>query len=497
MFQESDQSVRLFSYYDDQPTENIGSLIPRSVQRKKRASSGVLKKTGRFIASTVIPVVAFGALALVAVSGYGIISSSNLASAPTVTIFDASDSTRTAFEYGPQIALSKASFFSETRDAFIEESVTFVEADLDSNTVRFFKNGVLLFASEILAEGQTGSWWDAPSGLYKVESVDERHFSTYTQAYFPWSITFEGNYVIHGVPQYPDGTEVPVAFSGGGVRISTEDAEELFGLVAVDTPVLVHKEPPAADSFVYEPVAPEVSLEHYLVADLENGTILAASDLHNPVPIASLTKLMTAVIAAEKMSLDRRVRATSPTFVESLIPRLAERSTVSMYSLLQLLLVESSNEAAEVISNEYGRGDFISEMNVKARQLGMFDTAFSDPSGLDSGNVSSLGDLYLLTRYIHNHRDFIFEVTATGEAAGVQGGGEFSGLTNFNEVKENDTFVGGKVGETRAAGQTSISLHQVAIQGTTRTVAVILLGSESRNADVLSLLSFVENRFSR
>lgn len=497
MFQESDQSVRLFSYSDDQPTENIGSLIPRSVRNSQKSKKSTFSKARKVAISTVTPIIGFAALALVAASGYGVLSTSNLASAPTVTIFDSETASQVEFSYGPQTALARTSFFDETRDAFIDESMTFIEVDLDAHTVRYFKNGVLLFTSEILAEGQQGSWWDAPSGLYQVEGKKEYQFSTYTQAYFPWSVTFEGNYVIHGWPEYPDESLVGEEFEGGGIRIATEDAEALYKLADTDIPVLVHKTPDAPDTFTYEPNVNEVQAEHYLVADLENGTILAASDMHTSVPIASVTKLMTAVVAAEKMSLDHRVRAASPTFVESLIPRLAERSTVSMYSLLQLLLVESSNEAAEVIAGEYGREDFIEEMNTKARQIGMYESNFADPSGLSSENTSSLTDLYQLTRHIYNHRNFIFEITATGEAIGVQGGGEFEGLVNFNEVKDNDTFIGGKVGETRAAGQTSVSLHELIIQGEKRTIVVILLGSPQRTEDVLSLLDTVENRFSR
>jgi D-alanyl-D-alanine carboxypeptidase len=168
-----------------------------------------------------------------------------------------------------------------------------------------------------------------------------------------------------------------------------------------------------------------------------------------------------------------------------------------MYSLLQLLLIESSNEAAEVIAGEYGRDDFITEMNTKARQLGLLHSTFTDPSGLDAGNVSTLGDLYRLTRYINDNRDFIFEITAGKEVHNGQAIGEFEGLVNFNEVPNLDNFVGGKIGETTAAGQTSISLHQVNIQGSNRIVAIILLGSSGRAQDVQTLMSFVENRFSR
>ncbi len=168
-----------------------------------------------------------------------------------------------------------------------------------------------------------------------------------------------------------------------------------------------------------------------------------------------------------------------------------------MYSLLQLLLVESSNEAAETIAGEIGREEFIEAMNAKARQLGMMQTHFADPSGLSAENVSTIGDLYKLTTYIHQNRSFIFEITANKKLSSAYVGGEFDGLINFNEIEDMDSFVGGKVGETLAAGQTSISLHNLTIQGKERTLVVILLGSSDRTGDVETLISYVQNRFSR
>jgi D-alanyl-D-alanine endopeptidase (penicillin-binding protein 7) len=310
-------------------------------------------------------------------------------------------------------------------------------------------------------------------------------------------VVFEGNYVIHGFPKYPDESTVPADFVGGGIRIDDAAAEALYNGVEAGMPVLVHQKPAEGDAFVYEPTVPHIETEHYLIADMENGAILAASDLDVAVPIASLTKLMTAVVTAEKLNLDSRVQVSSSTFVASMIPRLQDRTSVSMYSLLQLLLVESSNEAAEVIASEYGKEDFVKEMNAKATQLGMLSTKFADPSGLSSENVSSLGDLFRLAQYIRTNRQFIFDITADGEVSTIPTANEFSDLVNFNDVEDLDNFIGGKVGETSAAGQTSVSLHTVKIQGSDRTVAVILLGSAHRTDDVKLLLNFVEERFKR
>lgn len=497
MFEKTGRSVRLLSFGDDQAHEVKGSLIPKSVREIEatRSKRRRVRKALSYATSGVLSIGAFGAFMFAVVSAYGYVSTSQQIASPTITIVDPETFKEVSLSYGPQTALSQKNFFTDTRDAFIDEKLSFIEIDLDSKMLRYFEDGVLVISTEILALGEKGSWWDAPSGLYKVDKSVEREFSTVAQAEFPSAVIFEGNYMIHGWPHYPDGTPVADSFAGGGIRIDDEKAKQLAEVALKNLPVLVHQKPTESDNFVYEPTVPDIETQHYLIADIDNGSILAASDLDEAVPIASLTKLMTAVVTAEKLDLDSRVQVTSPTFVQSLIPRLADRTSVSMYSLLQLLLVESSNEAAEVIAGEYGRENFITEMNNKAKQLGMLNTKFVDPSGLGSGNVSSLGDLYRIAEYIHDNRSFIFDITANGEVSTISGLNEFSDLANFNTVDGDDSFVGGKVGETKAAGKTSVSLHKIKIQGQERTVVIVLLGSAHRNEDVKHLINFVQSRF--
>lgn len=501
MSDKQESSVTLLSYADDLPKNGQGMLIPRRKHAHPKHTftpATARKRNPRSLKRAAVAVAGLAAFLMIGATGYGLVAQLNLASAPTVTIVNPYDQRTTELTYGPQEAFSREGLFTDTRDSFIEEGLTFIEVDLTKQQLRFFKKGVLYQSADILNSGETGSWWDTPSGLYQVEKKTEELFTNIGQAYLPWVLTFQGNFIIHGWPTYPDKQPVSAEFVGGGIRLDDAAAEALYDEVSVDTPVLVHKrEDRTAEVFVYEPQVPDLDTPQYFIADLENSTILAATDLEQAAPIASLTKLMTAVVAAEQLDLDGRVKAIEPTFVNSLIPRLEGRSSVSMYSLLQLLLVESSNEAAETIAGQMGREEFIAAMNDKARQLGMMHTNFADPSGLSASNTASLGDLYTLTRYIYENRRFIFELTANADLPSAHVGGEFDGLINFNEVEDMDSFIGGKVGETIAAGQTSISLHQLTFNDQERVLAVILLGSADRTADVQALITYVQDRFGR
>jgi len=288
---------------------------------------------------------------------------------------------------------------------------------------------------------------------------------------------------------------VPEGYSGGCIRLDTADAEALYALTPVGTPVLVHERDFASDGFVYEPKVPEVDATEYLVADIKSSTVLASSDMDAVVPIASITKLMTALIAAEYINLDSDVRITQERYVTTLIPRLEGRSTASMYSLLQLLLVESSNEAAEVIAAQIGRERFVTRMNEKAASLGLMSTTFVDPSGLENGNRSSLRDLLRLIQYIHNNRSFILELSVDADLTTAYQAGDFGELENFNAIDGVENLIGGKVGETQAAGQTSVTLHRVTINDSERVIAIIVLGSEDRPAAVVTLLNYVTTQF--
>jgi serine-type D-Ala-D-Ala endopeptidase (penicillin-binding protein 7) len=112
-------------------------------------------------------------------------------------------------------------------------------------------------------------------------------------------------------------------------------------------------------------------------------------------PMASITKLMTALVALDHdPDLTRRLRLVTP--LSSYLPR----RSYTRGQLLEAVLIKSDNAAAETLAHDYpgGRTAFIAAMNDRARAMRLYNTRFADASGLSSGNVSTAAELALLIR---------------------------------------------------------------------------------------------------
>jgi D-alanyl-D-alanine endopeptidase (penicillin-binding protein 7) len=140
---------------------------------------------------------------------------------------------------------------------------------------------------------------------------------------------------------------------------------------------------------------------HAVVGNLGTGEVLYAKREAIPVPIASLTKLMTALVALDGgQPLDEWVRVVewNDSFGKNRYSRLRFGSTATRGELLRLALMSSENLAAHVLARHYPGGvdAFVAAMNAKAAELGMSDSRFDDPTGLSTGNRSTAADLWKL-----------------------------------------------------------------------------------------------------
>jgi D-alanyl-D-alanine carboxypeptidase (penicillin-binding protein 5/6) len=233
----------------------------------------------------------------------------------------------------------------------------------------------------------------------------------------------------------------------------------------------------------------------YLVGD--DGALLAARNERQRRAIASITKLMTALVVLERAGLSDVVRVgpSAARVGESTIHlRSGEELTVAQ--LLRGMLVPSANDAAEALALHVGKGSierFVDLMNAKARELGLTDTRFANPHGLDeAGHVSSARDATLLVRYALGV-PFIHDALGR-ETFSLPGRTVFE--TTDDLLSSWPPLVAGKTGHTREAGWSQAA----AAGGRGATVYGTVLGSDSRSArnDALrDLLRYGLSRYRR
>ncbi len=153
-----------------------------------------------------------------------------------------------------------------------------------------------------------------------------------------------------------------------------------------------------------DPLAPPtLSATAAIVIDMDSGVIIFSHNANSRIPMASTTKIMTAVVALESLPLDKKVTisgAAAATGGSALGLRQGEKYTVEQ--LLYLLLVPSANDAAVALAQASAGSvkEFVAKMNAKAESLGLTNTHFVNPHGLhDQKHFSSAKDLATLTQY--------------------------------------------------------------------------------------------------
>ena len=206
-----------------------------------------------------------------------------------------------------------------------------------------------------------------------------------------------------------------------------------------------------------EAPVPAPSAASAVLMDWESGRILYEKNAQDRRLIASITKLMTALVAADTVpDLQEQVTVLpADTRTEGSSMYLKAGETLTLEALLYGLLLASGNDAALAIARVCG-GDvehFVAEMNAKAAELGMRDTHFSNPNGLDAADhYSTAADMALLAREVLHHDTLVRIVSTRSITLGTRT------LTNHNKLLwRYEGCIGMKTGYTQAAGRTLIS----------------------------------------
>lgn len=250
-------------------------------------------------------------------------------------------------------------------------------------------------------------------------------------------------------------------------------------VIGREVPVVESSEP----SLVVTPVEVKgISADSYLVFDLESGQTIVAHNEEEARPIASVTKLFSAIAVLEQAPLEATTSITwSDVAAEGRAGKLEAFSEYSYRDLLWPLLLESSNDAAAAL--ERVEPELIEEMNDFVKEKGALVTHFADASGLSAENISSAKELALLTQNMFYSSPHLFDITQLPQYIGEQ-----AGWVNNSPFITEDEYRGGKHGYTYEADRTTVAIFEESVASDKkRLIGYVVLGSDDLKGDVASL----------
>lgn len=237
-----------------------------------------------------------------------------------------------------------------------------------------------------------------------------------------------------------------------------------------------------------------IGAEAVLIQSLDESFPFLHYRTYKTWPIASITKLLTAVVVLEDIGEDKKITISQDAVKgEGVAGELVSGEVYTAEDLVKIMLITSSNDAAFAFE-EYmgGRAEFIRRMNKKAGELGMKDTVIQDAAGLSDLNISTANDLLKLTKYIIEKHPDIFNWTRLPNIL-VQPTNDQTtkSLLNINPFINTTGFLGGKTGTLPESKQNLLSIFSFKEY----RVVIIVLGSENRVKEVPEFLQWIEEAY--
>ena len=388
------------------------------------------------------------------------------------------------------------------RTVLIAAKSDFVSADIAGGEVILYDKGEVAKKFPIISNGALGSFFEVPSGLYHVSLKEEKHLSLIADSVFPWTLNLSGNYLIHGTPAL---RKPLVIGHAGGIQLSMNDAKMLFGRASTTIPVVVIADGDMvrANENYFQKIPLKgknlVSIQgltahSVLAADIETGHILFQKNIKASHPIASVTKLMTALVVTEKIPPNQLLIVNEKavnTSGDTGKLRVGDRFKAK--DLLYPLLLSSSNDAAVLYADQV-KG-FVDLMNEKAHVLGLASTSYKDATGLTPENISTVHDLFTLLSYMYRTQPDIFRLSSLPQYAVVIDN-KLHAWRNITWPDNDGIYLGGKFGFTPEAKQTLAAVFGVTVsEHNARPVAIVLLGSHDRKKDATLVMNYIRSHF--
>lgn len=264
--------------------------------------------------------------------------------------------------------------------------------------------------------------------------------------------------------------------------------------------------------------APEITAGHAIVYDIKNSKILYEKNAYTVHPIASITKVVSALVSYELLNPDQQIMIDQNALAQDSDNGLLLNETWSFKNLLDFSLLVSSNDGAYAIANIAGAlvdngvdteqreishvDSFVGMMNKKMVEIGLRNTYFNNPSGLDedlyeSGGYSTAYELAKLFEYITQNNYQILEATTYKTVSLASENNIIHNATNTNIIQSDiPSLIASKTGYTDLAGGNLAIVFDV---GVNHPVAIIVLDStyDERFIDISSLVTETTKFFSK
>ena len=252
---------------------------------------------------------------------------------------------------------------------------------------------------------------------------------------------------------------------------------------------------PPTPIYIGTPDFPLLSAQAVIAVDLDSGVTLYEKNPDLKLLPASTTKIVTSLVALDYYPLEEVLKVQKVNVVGQKM-RLVPGEEITAKDLLYGLLVYSANDAAEVLAENYpgGREVFITAMNLKAEELQLENTNFSNPSGLETNNHSTTArDLVKVAKHAMQNPIFA-EIVSTKEKTVKSVNGEITHkLVNINELLgEVEGVLGVKTGWTENARENLVTY----IKRGERNVMIVVLGSQDRFGETKELISWIFKNYS-
>lgn len=242
----------------------------------------------------------------------------------------------------------------------------------------------------------------------------------------------------------------------------------------------------------------EIDATSALAIEFPSGKILYSKNIHQSRPIASISKLVTALAAIENMEISQQITITKNAVeTPENSAHLQEGQVFTVQELLYALLLESSNDAAVALAQHYdmhraqNQKSFIASMNEINARLNLQTSYFAEPTGLSPQNISSAFDIAQIL-YASSINPVINEIISTPRYLIRRGQLITHEWVNSNNLLLREDVIGGKTGFTDEAGGSIAILADLAKSA---RIAIVVLNAQNRELQGARLLDWLKNAY--